>query len=263
MPVVLVTGVSGGIGAAIADLFADRGWRVFGTMRQPTPRSRMEILQLDVQDEASVRAGVERALAAAGRIDVLVNNAGVSVVGAAEETTDADAFGVLDTNLIGAHRMIRAVLPGMRQRGSGRIIANASVAGFLPMPYQAAYSASKHALEGYIESLDHEVREFGVRAILIEPSFIHTDLRRHSPVAGGAVSAYDERRRHALELLARDLEKGDAPMAVAETVLRAATAEKPRARCLVGRGAGRLLLIRKFLPEPLFSAGFRRRFDLP
>ena len=165
--VALVTGASSGIGRACAQQLASAGLTVYGTSRHPARyhrRGALPMLALDVRHDNSVRACVDRVMAETGRIDVLVNNAGVGMEGAVEETSLNEIRAVLETNFFGAVSMMRAVLPIMRKRRSGRIINIGSAVGFLPMPYAAAYCASKHALRGFSESLDHEVRGLGILA---------------------------------------------------------------------------------------------------
>jgi NAD(P)-dependent dehydrogenase (short-subunit alcohol dehydrogenase family) len=155
--VAVVTGSSSGIGHVTAAELARRGFRVFGTVRAADGAGLpgVEQVVMDVRDDASVQRGVEEILAKAGRIDVLVNNAGSSIVGAIEETDTAQARELFDVNFFGAVRATRAVLPTMRAQRSGRIVFVSSVLGFLPGPYMGFYAASKHAMEGYAESLDH------------------------------------------------------------------------------------------------------------
>jgi NAD(P)-dependent dehydrogenase (short-subunit alcohol dehydrogenase family) len=174
----LVTGVSSGIGRATATLLSERGFRVFGTMRGRNQESQalrnVELIRLDVRDEESVRSCLRIVIDQAGRIDALVNNAGYALVGSSEETSIEEAKEVFETNFFGVLRMSQAVLSLMRGQGHGRIANVSSVVGFLPAPYTGIYAASKHALEGYSESLDHEVRQFGIRVSVIEPGFTRT-----------------------------------------------------------------------------------------
>jgi NAD(P)-dependent dehydrogenase (short-subunit alcohol dehydrogenase family) len=163
-PVALVTGATSGIGKAAALALADAGFEVIGTGRNTariTPRGGVTYLDLDVSSDESVAAVVQQVIERLGRLDVLVNNAGIGSAGAAEENSVVQAQGVFDVNVFGLIRMTRAVLPHMRAQGSGRIINISSVLGSLPAPYGALYAASKHAVEGYSESVDHEVREHG------------------------------------------------------------------------------------------------------
>jgi NAD(P)-dependent dehydrogenase (short-subunit alcohol dehydrogenase family) len=158
--VVLVTGVSSGIGRATATALAAAGFRTFGTMRDATKVSqqprRVELVPLDVRDADSIRSAVKTVLERAGRIDVLVNNAGIALIGSSEETSIEEAQQLFETNFFGVLRLTQQLLPVMRSQGSGRIINISSIVGFLPAPYMAVYAASKHAIEGYSESLDHE-----------------------------------------------------------------------------------------------------------
>jgi NAD(P)-dependent dehydrogenase (short-subunit alcohol dehydrogenase family) len=161
--VALVTGASSGIGQATAELLAAHGFTVFGTSRTPIQDTRSYTwLPLDVRSDDSVQAAVQSLLAQAGRIDVLVNNAGYVQFGAIEESNVADAQAQFDTNLFGVIRMVKAVLPVMRKQGSGRIINISSIVGHIAAPYGGLYGASKFALEGLSESLSAEVRQFGV-----------------------------------------------------------------------------------------------------
>src|SRR5437763_6867840 len=175
--VALVTGASSGIGEAAAHALVGAGFTVYGTSRRATAgetRGEVVFLPLDVTDDESVADAVREVLDRSGRIDVLVNNAGLGVAGAGEESSLEQAHALFDTNLFGSIRMTRAVLPHMREQRSGRIINVSSIVGFIPVPYMALYATSKHALEGYCESVDHEVREPGVRVLLVEPAFTRT-----------------------------------------------------------------------------------------
>ena len=165
-PVAIVTGASAGIGGATARALHAAGYRVFGTYRKPsgTRAPGIEYLTCDVTSDDSVQAAVGAVLSQAGRIDLLVNNAGVGLVGGAEESSLEQAKSLFDVNLFGVIRMTKAVLPAMRKQGAGRIVNISSVLGLIPAPFMALYAASKHALEGYSESLDHEVRSSGVQS---------------------------------------------------------------------------------------------------
>src|SRR5688572_8040299 len=175
--IALVTGASSGIGQATAERLAKAGYTVYGTSRRGTSvgaRS-FHMLPLDVTSDASVDAAVGEVMRREGRIDLLVNNAGFGVApGGAEESSIEQARLIFDTNFFGIVRMTRAVVPHMRRQGSGRIINMGSVLGFLPMPYMALYSATKHAVAGYSESLDQELRTLGIRVSVVEPAYINT-----------------------------------------------------------------------------------------
>ena len=262
--IALVTGVSSGIGRATAELLAQHGFRVFGTMRRPSDNapSGLEVLPLDVREDASVRSGVDRVLGAAGRIDLLVNNAGVALYGALEEVSVEQAMAVFDTNFFGVLRMTQAALPSMREQGRGHIVNIGSVAGFMPMPFWGIYSASKHALDGYSETLGLEVSRFGIHVSLIQPSFIRTDIDHNTAMADRLLAAYEDQRQRTVGVLRRSTQTGDPPATVARAVLSAATSPKPARRYLVGRDARILRGLHTLLPPSWFEVGLRLRFRL-
>ena len=180
--IALVTGASSGIGQATAERLALAGHKVYGTSRRGAQGDEraFEMLRLDVTSDESVDTAVEEVMRVDGRIDVLVNNAGFSVAPAgAEESSIEQARSIFETNFFGMVRMTRAVLPHMRHQESGRIINIGSVLGFLPAPYMALYAATKHAIEGYSESLDHELRTRGIRVSVIEPAYTKTQFDAH------------------------------------------------------------------------------------
>ena len=260
-PVVLVTGVSSGIGRAVADAFAAKGFEVFGTSRNPRttqPVPGVELVQLDVTDDASVAAAVSTVVQRAGRIDILVNNAGAGVFGAAEETSTAQAQQLFDTNFFGLVRLTREVLPHLRAQRSGRIINIGSVLGFLPSPYGSLYAASKHAVEGYSESLDHETREFGVRVSVVEPGYTNTSFEANATDADSPIDSYAPVREHVKQVIAKAIRAGDDPAVVAQAVLKAASSRTPKLRYPAGPLARRLALLKKFAPAGLLDNGVRK-----
>jgi NAD(P)-dependent dehydrogenase (short-subunit alcohol dehydrogenase family) len=224
--------------------------------------AKVERLLVDVRDAASIDAGVREVLAKAGRIDLLVNNAGGSVIGAVEETSLVQARELFDVNFFGAVRMTQAVLPAMRAQKSGRIVFISSVVGFLPAPFMGFYGASKHALEGLAESLDHETRTLGIRAALVEPGFMRTNIGSNGKFADSLVDDYAAARDRAREDIRARVSAGEDPQLVAEAVLEAATAKKPRLRYPVGNRAVLLARLRRYLPAHVFDGAFRKQFGL-
>jgi len=249
---VLVTGASSGIGQVIAQLLTERGFTVYGTPRKPTGT----LVPLDVRSDDSVRACLDRV----GKIDVLVNNAGYTLMGSAEETSIEEAKGQLETNFFGVVRMVNAVLPAMRKAGAGKIINVGSLAGITAIPFGAFYTASKFALEGYSEALWHELRPLGINVILIEPGFVHTPIGEKTQIAAKPLSAYDGVRQRATAALGRHVEHGIVPEKVAATVLRAVQSRSPSLRYRVGTDAAWLPRLKSVLPWPLFAVGVRRTF---
>jgi NAD(P)-dependent dehydrogenase (short-subunit alcohol dehydrogenase family) len=260
----LVTGVSSGIGREIAQLLADRGARVFGTVRNPQSASSIrgvELVRMDVTDDSSVSEAVESIMQKAGPVQFLVNNAGYSFMGALEETSVAEAREQFETNLFGVLRVTNAVLPGMRLLGDGRIVNISSVLGFLPAPYWGIYAASKHAVEGYTETLDHEIRRFGVRALLVEPAYTRTKLSGNTKSATLTLDAYAGERKRVTAATLQNIERGDDPRLVAEAVRKALTAKSPQLRYPVGKGVA-LSRMRRFVPAGMFDKSFRKQFQL-
>jgi len=264
-PVVLITGASSGIGRAVARVFAAHGFEVFGTSRNPhrtEPLAGVELIALDVTDAASVTAAVTTVVQRAGRIDILVNNAGFGVLGAAEESSTAQAQDLFDTNFFGLVRVTREVLPYLRAQGSGRIVNIGSVLGFLPAPYGALYAASKHAVEGYSESLDHETRDFGVRVTVVEPAYTSTSFEANATDVDSPIGSYAPVREHVKKVLVQSVRTGDDPAVVAQVVLRAATSRAPKLRYPAGPMARRLALLKKFAPTALLDRGIRKSNEL-
>ena len=259
--VALVTGASSGIGEAAAQALLAAGFTVYGTSRRAIAgeeRDRVVFLPLDVTDDQSAAGAVREVLGRSGRIDLLVNNAGVGVAGAAEESSIEQARALFDTNLFGAMRMSRAVLPQMREQGSGRVINLSSVLGLVPAPFGALYAASKHAIEGYSESLDHEVREYGVRVLLVEPAYTRTSFDANSIPADQPLPVYARRRQVFDGLIAEAIKGGDEPSVVGDVIVAAATDPRPKLRYPAGPLARRVSKLRRFAPSTLFDKQIRK-----
>jgi NAD(P)-dependent dehydrogenase (short-subunit alcohol dehydrogenase family) len=264
--VALVTGASSGIGEAAARQLVDAGFTVYGTSRRATPgeeRDGVAFLRLDVTDDQSVAAAVGEVLSRSGRIDVLVNNAGLGVSGAAEESSVEQAHALFETNLYGVMRMIRSVVPVMRTQGSGRIINVSSIVGLIPVPYMALYASTKHALEGYSESIDHELREHGIRVLLVEPGFTKTGFDTSLASADEPLPVYAERRAIVDAGLAEALKTGDDPSIVGQTIVTAATDTRPKLRYPAGKSARRVSTARRYAPSAIFDKQIRKLNQLP
>jgi NAD(P)-dependent dehydrogenase (short-subunit alcohol dehydrogenase family) len=224
------------------------------------------MLPLDVTSDESVEAAVKELIRLEGRIDLLVNNAGFGVAPAgAEESSIEQAKAIFETNFFGLIRMTRAVVPHMRRQGNGRIINIGSVLGFLPMPYGALYAATKHAVEGYSESLDHELRTRGIRVSVIEPAYTRTQFDTNFLAPDSKLDEYREVRALLDQVLKEVMATADEPSVVADVVLRAASAARPKLRYTAGGLANRLRWLRRFAPVRLVDAGIRKdlRLDAP
>lgn len=265
MGVALVTGASSGIGEATAERLAKAGYKVYGTSRRGAQSGQRsyEMLPLDVTSDESVDAAVSKVIQREGRIDLLVNNAGFSVAPAgAEEVSINQAKWIFDTNFYGIVRMTRGVVPHMRRQGIGRIINISSVLGFLPAPYMALYAATKHAVEGYSESLDHELRTRGIRVSIIQPAYTRTAFESNLLEPDLKLDEYRKARMALAKRVTEAVEAGDDPNVVADVVLKAAIAVRPRIRYTAGGLACRLQFLRRFAPAFLVDAGVRKDLRL-
>ena len=263
--VVLITGASSGIGRACAVRLATAGDRVYGTSRRTDvdAPSGVTMIQMDVDDERSVDAGVNRILAAAGRIDVVVNNAGFGIGGALEDTPIADAEALFNTNFFGVLRVCRAVLPTMRAQRSGTIVNISSLAGRIGLPFQGMYSATKFAVEGATEALRMEVRPFGIRVVLIEPGDFRTGFTAHRRRIAPADSAYTAYMDRALHVAETDEMNGASPEAVARLVERVIRVPTPRVRYTVGGMSQRMAAgLKRVLPSRVFEWGLRHYYRI-
>ena len=255
--VVLITGASSGIGAACARMLSQQGFRVYGTSRngefQPAG---YQALQMDVTDDSSVERAIGHVTKETGAIDVLINNAGCGVAGAVEETSTQEALRQMDVNFMGAFRVTRAVLPIMRSQRSGLIVNISSLGGLFGLPFQSFYSASKFALEGWTESLCHEVGRFGIRVVLVEPGDIKTGFTasRVLVAAHNSSSAYADQFSGCMRIVEKEESQGVRPEAVSELVLRIIAGKAKGQRYTCGHLSQRLsAVLKRLLPGRLFT----------
>jgi len=260
-PVALVTGASTGIGRSAARALVDAGFDVVGTSRNAAnaePLAGVRFLDLDVASDESVRSLVDQVIERFGRIDVLVNNAGVGTAGAGEESSINQTKEVFDINVFGLIRMTNAVLPQMRAQGAGRVVNVSSVLGLIPAPFMAIYAATKHAIEGYSESVDHELREHGVRVLLVEPAYTSTGFEANSLAPDSPLPVYAAQRDVSRDVLATAMRVADDPAVVAKVIVAAATDSKPKLRYTAGSTAGRVSVLRRVVPSRAFDKQIRK-----
>lgn len=263
--IALVTGASAGIGQATVLALSKAGFRVFGTSRKANTGDMVdgvEMVRCDVTSDESVTSAVAHVQARSGRIDLLVNNAGAGILAAAEESSIVQLHTLFDTNVYGTVRVVNAVLPIMRLQGSGRIINLSSILGLIPAPFSAYYAATKHAIEGYSESLDHEVRGFGIRVVLVEPGYTRSSFEQSMAAPDRPLALYEMARANALQVIADSMKTADLPESVAETIVRVASISRPGARYTSGKGTGRLALLRRYAPASAFDKSFRSQMRL-
>jgi short-subunit dehydrogenase len=260
----LITGASSGIGQATARLLAEHGCTVFGTARKPAAATSngVTMLALDVRSDDSVRACVAQVTQQVDRLDVLINNAGYSLTGAAEETSLDEAKAQFETNFFGVVRMINAVLPAMRAAGRGKIVNVSSLAGNTAIPFSGFYSASKFAVEGYSEALWHEVRPFGISVSLVEPGFVNTPIGEASPGVAHPLPAYQAISTRMMAAFGESLAAGIPAEQVARTVLKIVRRPSPALRYPVGAQATWLPRLRNVVPWSVYAAGVRKTFAI-
>ena len=264
--VVFITGASSGIGRAIGELLHQKGMVVYGTSRNPSKitDSPFPLLPLDVNDPQTITEAVAWVLAEKGRIDVLVNNAGVGITGPIEETPDAEINKAFDTNFYGPIRVIKAVMPAMRKAGQGRIINITSIAGYMGLPYRGIYSASKAALGVVTETLRLEAREFGISFTTVAPGDFATNIaagRYHAPLKED--SAYYNNYKVSLDLMNEHVDAGEDPAAMANFVYRLINKKKVKVHYRVGAPLQRLsIVLKRLLPDTWYESMLRKHYKL-
>lgn len=268
--VILITGASSGFGQAAARYLAAREWRVFGTSRNVAAAGEerdhataaFTLLPLDVRSDESVRACIDEVMRRAGRIDALVNNAGYALGGAVEETSIDEAKAQFETNFWGMARMMRAVLPVMREQRAGRIVNVSSLAGLVGVPFHAYYSATKFAIEGLSEGLRQEVRGFGIYVSMIEPGDFKTGGTAARVRPASPLDAYKQNANRAVEIMAKSEQSGPDPIAFAYLLEKILNSPNPRLRYRLGNDSVWVPRLRALIPESLFERILRRNYKI-
>jgi NAD(P)-dependent dehydrogenase (short-subunit alcohol dehydrogenase family) len=254
--VILITGASKGIGYAAAKMLAEKGYKVYGGARSPFSLSGVTALPLDITDADSVREAVKTVIAREGRLDAVVNNAGMGISGPVEYASDKDVAYILDVNFTGAVRVVRETLPYLR-RSRGKIVNVSSVAGPLAIPFQGFYSASKCALDALALALHGELKPFGIRVTNVMPGDTKTsftDARRKQYTAGDKPTdapdpVYGDRVRRSVEIMERDERNGKPPETAAKVICRVLARKKPPLKVTVGFTYKLFIALNKFLPK--------------
>ena len=273
--IVLITGASSGFGKACALHLSQSGYRVYGTSRsadfaqQPVAgspeKTSFKTIPMDVRDTSSVTKGIFHILKNEGRIDVVVNNAGIATAGAIEEVAMAEVQNQFETNFFGAIRVCQAVLPQMRKQKSGCIINISSIGGVMGIPFQGAYSASKFALEGMTEALRIELKPFGIRVVLIEPGDFKTDFTKNRIITKGfhANSVYADQLNTALPLMEKEERNGADPHQLALLVEKITNKPNPKVRYTIGKLEQRLsTLYKRWAPSLMYERSFMKYYKL-
>ena len=265
MQTILITGATSGIGLTIAQSLQDKGYNVFGTSRSPEKYSKkfsFELLPLDITSIESIKNCMALLFRKTSTLDVLINNAGMVVVGSAEETDIELARKQFETNFWGAVNMTNGVLPFMRKQRSGKIITIGSLAGLIGVPFESYYSASKHAIEGFFKSLRFEVKPFNIHISVIEPGFFKTNLMSDPDLyVNPIIDDYDKIRSGPINVLNQSFDHAPSPQPVADTVLKIIQSKNPKFSYRVGKDAGMLPFL-QFMSYSVFEKGAAKHFKI-
>ncbi|MEI6360865.1 MAG: SDR family NAD(P)-dependent oxidoreductase [Actinomycetes bacterium] len=252
--VVLVTGASAGLGQVTCNALAEQGWTVVGGSRRGTGGRGWTGIVVDVDDDDSVASAIQATIDEHGRIDAVVCAAGYGLAGPVESTTMDEARAQVETNFWGVVRVVTAVLPHMRSSGSGRIVMMSSIGGEIGIPFQAYYSASKFALEGWAEALAYEVAPFDIHLTLVQPGNFATDFTASRRMAAADPGPYAQANEHAVGVMERDERNGADPADVAAVIVAQLRAQHPRRRISVGKTGERFgLVAKRLLPHSWFE----------
>jgi NAD(P)-dependent dehydrogenase (short-subunit alcohol dehydrogenase family) len=255
--VVLITGGSSGIGKSIGEFLSDNDFIVYGTSRNPGnySASKFSLIALDVTDNSTIKSAVKQVIDKEGRLDVLINNAGAGITGPLEETPEVEIKRNFETNLFGPINVIKAVLPQMRNQGSGLIINITSIAGYMGLPYRGIHSASKGALELITEAFRMELKDFNIKMVNVAPGDFATNIaagRYHAPVIKGSV--YEQKYGSVLKAIDDDVNNGNDPELVASTIYKIINTKNPKIHYKVGAFMQKFsIVLKRILPDKVYE----------
>ncbi len=255
--VVLITGGSSGIGKSVGEFLSSKGYIVYGTSRSPEkyPLSKFPIVALDVTKNQTITQAIDTVLSKEGRIDVLINNAGVGITGPIEEIPEAEIKNNFETNLFGPINVIKVVLPSMRQNGSGLIINITSIAGYMGLPYRGIYSASKGAFELVTEAFRMELKDFNIQMTNIAPGDFATNIasgRYHAPILEN--SPYKESYGNTLRLMDTHVDSGKDPLLMAKAIYKVINTPNPKVHYKVGEFMQKFsIVLKRILPDKVYE----------
>ncbi|NJW51429.1 SDR family oxidoreductase [Salinimicrobium oceani] len=263
--VVLITGASSGIGKAIAEFLLSKNFTVFGTSRNPSQQvTSFPLIALDVTKPETIKSAISEVITAAGKIDVLVNNAGVGITGPIEETPDEEIKKAFDTNYFGPINVIKAVLPQMRMNNGGLIINITSIAGYMGLPYRGIYSASKGALELTTEAFRMELKDFNIHMTNIAPGDFATNIaagRYHAPVVKD--SPYEKPYGNTLKIMNEHVDAGKDPLLMAKAILKVIHTKEPKAHYKVGEPLQKFsIALKRILPDKMYERLLLKHYKL-
>lgn len=255
--VVLITGGSSGIGKSVGEFLTQKGFIVYGTSRNPDKirNHPFQLIGLDVNNKQSILKAVDEIIAKEGHIDILINNAGMGITGAIEETPTYEMRKVFETNFFGVIEMMKAVLPQMRKQRRGLIINVTSIAAYMGLPFRGIYSATKGALEIVTEAIRMEVKGFGIEVCNVAPGDFATNIasgRYHTPVFED--SPYKENYRNNLDLMDSHVDSGSNPIEMAEAIFKIINTQKPKIHYKVGDFMQKFsILLKRILPDKVYE----------
>lgn len=264
--VVLITGASSGIGKATASYLAKKNFIVYGTTRnvKSTVKEAFNIVEMDVCQDHSVKSQIDNIISKEGKIDVLINNAGLGIAGPLEETAMGEVERIFQTNVYGVLRVCQEILPHMRKEKTGMIINITSLAGMMGLPYRGIYCASKYAVEGLTEALSTEVKQFGIKVLSVAPGDFNTNIsqnRYHAPSL--PASPYKEPYERTLNIINEHVEKGQHPKLIAAQIHRIIGSNHPQLNYKAARPLQKLaLIIKKLLPSRSFEKIIMNHYKL-
>ena len=264
--VVLITGGSSGIGKSVGEFLIQNGFIVYGTSRNPAKITNhpFHLIALDVNDKDSIIKAVDEIISSEGRIDILINNAGVGITGAIEETPTNEMRNVFETNFFGPIEVMKAVLPQMRKQHSGLIINVTSIAGYMGLPFRGIYSATKGALEIVTEAIRMEVKSFGIEVTNVAPGDFATNIasgRYHTAVIEN--SPYKENYQKNLNLMDTHVDSGSNPIEMAEAIFKIIITPKPKIHYKVGDFMQKFsILLKRILPDKLYEKLLMNHYKL-
>lgn len=264
--VVLITGGSSGIGKSIGEFLHHKGFVVYGTSRNPERvlNSIFPLVALDVRNPESIQTAVTKIIATSGRLDIVINNAGVGITGPLEEIPSQEIKNNFETNFFGPIEVMKAVLPQMRAQKSGLIINVTSIAGYMGLPYRSIYSASKGALELVTEALRMEVKSFGIHITNVAPGDFATNIasgRYHAPATVG--SAYEESYGESLRTIDQHVDNGSNPSEMAAAVYKVIQTKEPKIHYKVGAFTQKFsIVLKRILPDKIYEKMLMKHYKL-
>ncbi|HEY9169116.1 MAG TPA: SDR family oxidoreductase [Lutibacter sp.] len=264
--VVLITGGSSGIGKSVGEFLMQKGFIVYGTSRNPDKimDHPFQLIGLDVNNKQSILKVVDEIIAKEGQIDILINNAGMGITGAIEETPTDEMRKVFETNFFGAIEMMKAVLPQMRKQQSGLIINVTSIAAYMGLPFRGIYSATKGALEIVTEAIRMEVKGFGIEVCNVAPGDFATNIasgRYHTPVFED--SPYKENYQNNLDLMDSHVDSGSNPIEMAEAIFKIINTQRPEIHYKVGGFMQKFsILLKRILPDKVYEKLLMKHYKM-